>query len=78
MRYDLTDEQYDRLLKASQPVAMIALQCGNPSSPRENAEREWKRIADEVGCNYATIEPYPGAAKSFTAEPAALTNEVKP
>ena len=71
MRYDLTEEQYQRLLSASKPVMMIALQCGNPQSPRENAEAEWHKIAAEVGCQYSTIEPYSGEPKSFTAEPAA-------
>jgi hypothetical protein len=78
VRYDLTDEQFEAIMQASRPVPMIALQCGAPSSPQENANRAWRKIAAEVGCRFETIQPYPGEARSFVAEPLAAqtTTEV--
>ena len=38
--YEMTQEDFDRLLNACKPVPMIALQCGTPRSPQENAGGE--------------------------------------
>ncbi len=69
MKYDLTNEQFERLMKASQPVAMIALQCGTPPSPQENANAAWQDVAKEHGCRFDTIASCLGNPRSFTAEP---------
>jgi hypothetical protein len=70
VRYELTQEQYDRLMEASRPV-MYIVACGTePTSPRENAERVWREVANEHGCRYDTIQPYHGMGpRFFTAEP---------
>jgi len=65
MKYELTDAQYERLMDASKPVAMIALQCGTPSSPRENANRVWQEVAREHGVRFDTIGPCYGLGPKF-------------
>lgn len=69
MKYTMTQEQYETLLKACQPVPMIALQCGTPRSPQENANAAWKKLADEMGFKWDTVKPYGGNPLEFTAEP---------
>lgn len=71
MRYDLTDEQYARLLEASQPVSLIAIHAGSIMSPQEVANRAWEQVAKEHNCDFKTIQPYHGQPRSFTAEPLA-------
>lgn len=59
--YTMTDDQYDNIIAACQPVPMIMLQCGTPASPQENANRAWSRLGDELGFEFMTVEP--GATK---------------
>ena len=69
-RYEMTDEQFERLKRASQPAAMIALQCGQPRSPQENANDVWRALGEELGFKWDTARPYLGEGpKAFTAEP---------
>lgn len=66
----MSDEQHDRLLKACKPAAMIALQCGSPRSPQENANDVWRALGEEMGFKWDTARPCPGEGpKVFTAEP---------
>ena len=37
--YELNDEDFEKMLEAAKPVMMIALQCGTPLSPQENANQ---------------------------------------
>lgn len=70
MTYELTEEQYQRLLEAGRPVAYIAAQCGPITSPQENANRVWREVAAEHGCRYETIQPaIHSGPRYFTAEP---------
>lgn len=72
MRYDLTDDQYARLLEASQPIPLIAIHAihaGEIMSPQEIANRAWHQIANEHNCDFKTIQPYSAEPRSFTAEP---------
>lgn len=70
MRFEMTDEQFERLKQASRPVAMIALQCGSPRSPQENANDAWRALGEEMGFRWDTARPYPSDdPKVFTAEP---------
>ena len=69
-RYVMTDEQFERLKRASQPVAMIALQCDQPRSPQANANDVWRALGEELGFKWDTARPYPSEGpKVFTAEP---------
>ena len=68
--YTMTQEQYDRIIEACKPVPMIMLQCGEPASQQENANRAWKALGDEMGFDYMTVEPISADRKlEFTAIP---------
>jgi hypothetical protein len=67
--FQLTDEQLESLLAAGKPVLAIALQCGNPPSPQEKANRFWQKLGEELGFEHMTAQPVPGKGpKFFTAE----------
>jgi predicted TIM-barrel fold metal-dependent hydrolase len=67
--YELSDEQLNKLLEASRPVRYMVVGGLEPSSPRENANAEWKRLGEEMGFEYLTVKPVNGKGrKFFTAE----------
>lgn len=67
LQFQLNDEQFKALMEAAKPVAMIALQCGTPSSPQENANRAWQKLGDELGFDGMTVEPSPKGDRFFIA-----------
>ncbi len=66
--FTMTDEQLERILTASEPVRMIMLQCGIPTSPQENANAAWKELGEEMGFEYKTVKPAGNDQRKFTAE----------
>lgn len=66
--FELSDEQLNRLYEASKPVRLIALQCGMPSSPQENANAAWKALGKELGFDYMSVRRSSKGDKFFTAE----------
>ncbi len=66
--YEMTMEEYNELIKASQPVPAIALNCGTPSSPQENANNAWKKLGDKLGFDHMTVEPSMQGGRFFRAE----------
>ncbi len=67
--FKLTDEQLDKVLDASKPVKLIALQTGMPRSPQENANSAWKALGEEMGFQFMTVQPVPSKDDHyFTAE----------
>ena len=67
--FEMTEEELDELMSASKPVVMIALQCGQPSSPQENANAAWRRLGEKYGFNHMTVQPRGGSKRCFSAEP---------
>ena len=65
--YELTEEQYEKLVEACLPVPMIMLQCGKPPSQQENANRAWCALGDELGFDGMSVEPSPNGSRFFTA-----------
>ena len=69
-RFEMTDEQHEKLLEACKPVSMIMLQCGIPRSPQENANAAWKKLGTEIGFDHMTVKPITGQSGTvFEAEP---------
>lgn len=65
----ITQDQMNVLLNASKPVLLIALHCGMPASPQENANNAWQALGLELGFDYMTVEPISGKSQlHFTAE----------
>lgn len=69
-QYEMTEQDLEELLEACKPVPMIALQCGSPSSPQENANNAWKALGSKMGFDHMTVEPVSGKGyRFFTAVP---------
>jgi hypothetical protein len=66
--YQLTKEQYDRLLNASQAVPYMIFGGREPRTPQENANRVWKTLGDEIGFHWQTVLPSDKGKMFFTAE----------
>ena len=64
----MTQEQLNAIISACQPVPMIMLQCGNPSSQQERANRAWASLGAEMGFDYMTVRPNGKGDRFFTAE----------
>ncbi len=69
MRYTMTEKQHAKIMEACKPVPMIMLQCGEPSSPQENANRAWESLGRELGFDSKTVRPVRGEPdRVFTAD----------
>ena len=67
--YELSDDQLKGLMSACEPVPMIMLQCGTPTSPQERANSAWLALGKDLGFQHMTVEPVSGkGAKFFTAD----------
>ena len=79
--FEMTQEQLDALLKASQPVSLIALQCGMPKSPQKNANAAWKRLGGVMGFDHMSVKGSSKGNRFFTAtavEPTAAPALLQP
>jgi hypothetical protein len=67
--FELTAEQFDKLIEACRPTTLIMLQCGMPRSPQENANDAWCALGKELGFDGMTVEPSSKGQRFFTAVP---------
>ena len=68
MKFEMTDEQYNKIIAASQPVRCMMIGGVVPSSPQENANRAWQALGKEMGFDYFSVRPYgKDTPKMFTA-----------
>ena len=70
--YEMTQEDFDRLLNACKPVPMIALQCGTSRSPQENANDVWEELGSRMGFDHTTVRSSMGGNRFFSAVPNAV------
>ena len=68
--FEMTQEQLDTIMNACKPVPMIMLQCGEPSSPQENANAAWASLGRELGFDHMTVSPNGKGDRFFSATPA--------
>ncbi len=68
--FEMTQEQLNELMDACKPVMQIALHCGRPLSPQENANNAWKRLGKKLGFKYKTVRRSSKGERFFTADPA--------
>lgn len=68
--YQLTPEQKATLLEAMKPVPYIIVGGTRPRSQQENANDAWKRLGDELGFDWKTVQPVTGKGDDwFSARP---------
>jgi hypothetical protein len=66
--FEMTREDLDSLLAAMQPVKMVMLQCGTPSSVQENANAAWVRLGKQMGFDPMSVRPNGRGDRFFSAE----------
>jgi len=68
--YEITQEELDELLEASEPTPVMYASGGRPmfSSPQENANRAWARLGEKLKFDYMTAKPTDKGNRFFTAE----------
>lgn len=66
--FEMTQDQLDQIIKHCKPVRMIALQCGTPKSPQENANDAWERLGKVMGFDHMTVRPNEKGDRFFSAE----------
>ena len=67
--FELSKEQFDRLIAACQPVPYLVFGGIAPRSPQENANAAWCALGQEIGFDGMTVEPVHGKPDTFfTAE----------
>ena len=68
--FEMTQEQLDHLLKASQPVPYMIFGGVEPRSPRERAHAAWRDLGQEMGFDWQTVKSAAWKGqRHFTAEP---------
>ena len=68
--FQLSETDYNLLMDASKPVPYMIVGGFEPTSPRQKAEEQWKRIGKEMGFKWETARPVRGKSDIFfTAEP---------
>ncbi len=76
--FEMTEEQQKKLLESMQPVPMIMLQCGNPPSQQESANRAWERLGKEMGFQHMTVTPCSDKGGRFFRALPTASGEAKP
>lgn len=64
-KYELTEEQYNKLMDACKPVPYLVVGGVTPRSPQENANMAWKSLGKELGFNHMTVKPIHGKSDRF-------------
>jgi len=67
--YVMTQEQFDSIVKACQPVTYIIVGGNEPRSPQENANIAWRKLGQEMGFVWDTVTPSSKGARHFSAKP---------
>ena len=67
--FEMSQEQLEEILDACKPVPLIAINCGMPSSPQENANAAWARLGKTLGFKHMTVKPSGKGNRFFSAEP---------
>ena len=71
--YEMTEVDLNKIIEACKPVSMIALQCGTPASPQENANAAWAELGCRMEFDSTTVQPSNKGRRFFTAEPLRVT-----
>jgi len=66
--FKMTEADLKKLLNASKPVPYMVFGGIEPSSPRENAERQWRVLGEKMGFDWNTVEPSDKGNQYFTAQ----------
>lgn len=68
--YELTAEQYDRLIEACKSVTYMVIGGVEPRSPQQNANDAWCALGRELGFDGMSVQPSNKGKRFFTADEA--------
>lgn len=68
-RFEMTQNDLDKIKDACKSVPMIMLHIGTPSSPQERANAAWAELGSRMGFDAMTVEPTGEGDGFFTAIP---------
>lgn len=67
--FKMTEKQVKDILQASKPVPYLVFDGRGPTSPQEIANMAWRKLGEELGFDYMTVQPISGKGQEyFTAE----------
>jgi len=69
INYEMTKEDFEKILDACKPVPCMLIGGFAPASPQENANRAWAELGERMGFDSSTVQPAPGDGRFFTAVP---------
>jgi len=72
--YEMTQEDFDKIIESCKPVPMIMLNLGTPRSQQENANEAWRELGIRMGFEWDTVQPSPKGDRFFTAIPSETEN----
>jgi len=78
--FELTQEEFDMLLRASQPVPYLVIGSCEPPTPQEVANAAWQRIGAMRGFDWKTVKASARGSRFFTAvllTPVTNSEEIK-
>ena len=74
--FEMTDADLVAVMDACKPVMLIALQCGMPRSPQENANDAWADLGEKMKFDSTDVRPISGKGpKFFSAEVSRISAE---
>ena len=65
--FEMTQDQFDKLLDACKPVLYMVFGGMPPRSPQENANAAWKQLGDELGFESLSVRPNGKGDRCFSA-----------
>lgn len=67
--FEMTKDQFDKIVAASQPTRVMKIGNSYPSTPQENANRAWMSLGKEMGFDGMSVKPKGSSnPRQFTAE----------
>ena len=69
--FEMTQEDYDKIIAASQSVPYLVAGGVEPISPQERANAAWRELGSRMGFEFMTVKPSQHGKLFFAAEPAA-------
>lgn len=75
-KFEMTQEDLDKLISAGKQIPLIMLHLGMPRSPQERANDAWRELGERMGFEYMTVLPIDGESpRFFTAESTTVAGE---
>ena len=67
--YEMTQEDFDKILEASQPVPYLVVGGHEPVSQRDRAMAAWSELGSRMGFDYMSVKPTGKGDLFFSAVP---------